>query len=267
MGDTAESRRRLAVIMFTDMVGYSSLTQKNEALALELLEEHLAKAGGICVSQQVLDHVRGKVNLPSIRLKNAKLKNIATEIRVFRILLPWEPLPWWMRFAPFTIHTGGWKRNRTTFAGGAPAAAVVAVLWLRPTAPGPAPVSPASNDAIQLESVDQRGNTVALSIAGDGSLHMVAAAAGENSKWRLADVQSDPSKPRVLVGRIKAMQSGVFLAADDDGAVKLEKTGTDMRSQWMVYLDPTYEKTGAVSIRRVMPGGAQRNLWLESSSN
>jgi adenylate cyclase len=35
-------QRRLAAIMFTDMVGYSALAQRDEGLALELLEEHRA---------------------------------------------------------------------------------------------------------------------------------------------------------------------------------------------------------------------------------
>ena len=40
-------QRKLAAIMFTDMVGFSALSQRSEALALELLEEHRRIVRGI----------------------------------------------------------------------------------------------------------------------------------------------------------------------------------------------------------------------------
>src|SRR5437660_3453737 len=42
MPNSGTEQRKLAAIMFTDMVGYSALAQRNEALAQGLLEEHRA---------------------------------------------------------------------------------------------------------------------------------------------------------------------------------------------------------------------------------
>jgi class 3 adenylate cyclase len=39
MSDTTE-QRKLPAIMFTDMVGYSALSQRDDKLAIELVEEH-----------------------------------------------------------------------------------------------------------------------------------------------------------------------------------------------------------------------------------
>jgi len=167
-------QRRLAAVMFTDIVGYSSLTQKDERLALELLEEHrkivrpivarhngheiktmgdafliefgsaleatrcaidvqktlqdhneqstverrihlrigihlgdvlqrqsdvlgdavniasriepLAEADGVCISQQVYDQVRNKIDCTIEDLGPHQLKNIEYPINVYRVL-------------------------------------------------------------------------------------------------------------------------------------------------------------------------------------
>jgi hypothetical protein len=39
-------QRKLAAITFTDMVGYSGLSQRDDKLALELLEEHRHRRSG-----------------------------------------------------------------------------------------------------------------------------------------------------------------------------------------------------------------------------
>lgn len=173
-----EGERRLAAVMFADMVGYSAITHADEGIAMRLLEEQrmtvrpivkkfngreiktmgdafliefpsaleavkcsfetqqsihefdvirpervkillrigihlgdvihsqrdvygdavnvasriepLASLGGICVTKQVFDEVHNKVELQFLSIGVQKLKNLAEDYEVYKIILPWE---------------------------------------------------------------------------------------------------------------------------------------------------------------------------------
>ncbi len=53
------------------------------------IESHAAP-GGICLTQQVLDQVQNKLALNVVRLPPTSLKNIATPLALYRVVLPWE---------------------------------------------------------------------------------------------------------------------------------------------------------------------------------
>jgi adenylate cyclase len=174
----SDGERRLAAIMFTDIVGFTTLGQENEGLALQLLNEHreivrrtiprfrgaevktigdaflvefvsaleavkcaveiqagmrernklapegrkvqmrigihvgdvvhaggdilgdavnvssriepLAQPGGLCISGQVYDHVRNKLDLRAELLEGKTLKNVKLPVVVYKIVMPWE---------------------------------------------------------------------------------------------------------------------------------------------------------------------------------
>lgn len=177
-GGLSEGQRRIKAIMFTDMVGYTALGQRNEILALALVEEQkklirpilakhggrevktigdailmefpnavdavrcaydiqrairefnlslasdkrvhlrigihlgevvdslgdimgdavnvasriepLSEDGGVCLSRQVYDHVRNKVDLQLISLGPRSLRNVAEPVEVYKMVMPWS---------------------------------------------------------------------------------------------------------------------------------------------------------------------------------
>jgi adenylate cyclase len=172
----SQGERRLAAIMFTDMVDYTTMSEKDETLALTLLEEHkqllrpvfarhagrevkttgdgflvefpsaleavrcaleiqqlihernksvpserkillrvavhlgdvehrdgdvygdavniasriqpLADPGGICITQQVFDHIRNSEEFRTVALGQSQLKNVQMPVQVYRVLPP-----------------------------------------------------------------------------------------------------------------------------------------------------------------------------------
>jgi adenylate cyclase len=55
--------------------------------------ESFATPGGVCISEQVFDQVRNKVNFPLVRMESKKLKNVSLPIDLYQVIMPWESEP------------------------------------------------------------------------------------------------------------------------------------------------------------------------------
>jgi TolB-like protein/Tfp pilus assembly protein PilF len=50
----------------------------------------LAEDGGVCITRQVYDQVKGKFELPQVSIGPKALKNVSEPVEVFRVVMPWE---------------------------------------------------------------------------------------------------------------------------------------------------------------------------------
>lgn len=141
-------QRKLAAIMFTDIVGYSALTQRDKKLTLELLVEHfnLVRAllpsyqgneiktigdaflvqfrhGGICITEDVARQIRNKVEYLFHQVGERTLENMEFPISVYRVDLPWlkpkpgKGAPEEAKPAKVAAHAAG-KTDRAALRGG-----------------------------------------------------------------------------------------------------------------------------------------------------
>jgi adenylate cyclase len=85
-----ESRIHLRIGVNVGELVESSGDIAGDAVNVASRIEPLAADGGVCVTRQVYDFVRNKVDIPISSLGQKSLKNIDEPIEVFRLVLPWE---------------------------------------------------------------------------------------------------------------------------------------------------------------------------------
>ena len=52
--------------------------------------ESLAEGGGVCLTQQVHDHVHNKIDIPLVNMGKRSLKNVSEPIEVYKMVMPWD---------------------------------------------------------------------------------------------------------------------------------------------------------------------------------
>ena len=61
-----------------------------DAVNLASRIEPLAQDGGVCLTRQVYDQVRGKFELPLLSLGPKALKNVSEPVEIYTVQMPWE---------------------------------------------------------------------------------------------------------------------------------------------------------------------------------
>ncbi|HYC26532.1 MAG TPA: adenylate/guanylate cyclase domain-containing protein [Nitrososphaerales archaeon] len=86
----SERRVRIRVGVHVGDVVESEGDISGDAVNIASRIEHLAEEGGVCVTRQVYDQVRNKVDLRFESLGEVPLKNVREPVEVFRMLMPWS---------------------------------------------------------------------------------------------------------------------------------------------------------------------------------
>ena len=89
-GRSSERRIPLRIGIHLGDVIHSQNDVYGDAVNVASRIEALAPPGGICVTEQVYDHIRNKFEFPLQSLGKKDLKNIGEKLEVFRAVLPWE---------------------------------------------------------------------------------------------------------------------------------------------------------------------------------
>jgi len=90
LGVSEQSRLLMRIGVHVGDVVHSQGDILGDAVNVSSRIEPFAPPGGVCISEQVYDHVRNKVDLPLERLEGKTLKNVKLPIEVYRIVMPWE---------------------------------------------------------------------------------------------------------------------------------------------------------------------------------
>jgi adenylate cyclase len=86
----SESRIHLRIGVHVGEVVESQGDISGDAVNVASRVEPLAEDGGVCISRQVYDHVRNKIDLPLVSLGLKDLKNVTNKVEVFKVVMPWE---------------------------------------------------------------------------------------------------------------------------------------------------------------------------------